>query len=121
MKQKQRNTSAKVGCFFKASAVSLTAFPCKPLGLPDKSPHRLSSPSGSSNLRRKNHKNPNINDNDNPNLFKNTKLTKIISWYTADKKLRSLRLCFVDFVQLLRLRNIFLRFLCSFFFLISNL
>jgi hypothetical protein len=67
MKQKQRNTSAKVGCFFKASAVSLTAFPCKPLGLPDKSPHRLSSPSGSSNLRRKNYKNPIFNDNPNDN------------------------------------------------------
>jgi hypothetical protein len=69
--------------------------------------------------------NDNDDDNDNENLFKNTKffayaqqlVTKKNSWYTADKKHRSLRLCFVNFVLLLRLCNIFLRILCSSFFL----
>ena len=71
IKQKQRNTSVKVGCFFKASAVSLTAFPCNPLGFQIKALTVTTAPPGLPPFTEKTIKNPNLNDNPNPNLNDN--------------------------------------------------
>lgn len=71
IKQKQRNTSVKVGCFFKASAMSMSAFPCKPLVLQIKALTASAAPPGLPTFTEKTIKNPNLNDNPNPNLNDN--------------------------------------------------